>query len=55
MPQRKLVYNKFNTASAKKLFKLIHKSDPFDWLLHARSRFTEGDMKPTASTKYESH
>jgi putative hydrolase of HD superfamily len=55
MPQRKLVYDKFNTASAKKLFKLIHKSDPFDWLLHARSRFTEGDMKPTASTKYESH
>lgn len=46
MPQRKLVFKKFFTKSARVLWKRIHASDPFDWLLHARSRFTEGDMKP---------
>ena len=46
LPQRKLVYNKFHTKSARVLWKAIHKSKPFDWLLNARSRFNDGDMKP---------
>ncbi len=51
LPQRKLVYKRFYTKAAKKLWTAIHNSDPFDWLLHARSRFNEGDMKPINPTK----
>ncbi len=43
---RKLVFPKFYTSSAKKLWKEIRKSNPAEWYLTAPSRFNGGDMSP---------
>ena len=42
---RKKVYTKLYTKSAKKLWREIQKSNPHDWHMNARNRFTEGDWK----------
>lgn len=49
--KRHLVAAKFHTKSAKKLYSLIRKSNPSDWYLNAKSRFTHGDFKPTKKIK----
>lgn len=48
---RKIIYNKFYTASAKKLWRSLQAADPAGWLLHARNRFNDGDMKPAKQIK----
>lgn len=42
---RKKVYSKLFTKSAKKLWREIQKSNPHDWHLNAKNRFTEGDWR----------
>lgn len=49
--ERKLMLGKFYTKSAKKLFKAIWQSEPSDWYIHAKNRFTHGDFKPTKKSK----
>jgi len=44
--QRKIVSKRFYTKSAKKLWKEIQNGSPTSWFDNARSRYTEGDMKP---------
>lgn len=41
----KAVYNSLYTKSAKKMWKLIQKSNPHDWHLKGRNRFNSGDWK----------
>jgi putative hydrolase of HD superfamily len=48
---RKIIYELFHTASAKKLWKAIQKSSPIDWFKHARNRFVEGDLKKQITIK----
>ncbi len=45
-PNRKIVYNKLFTKSAKKIWKAIQTSKPEDWFINSPNRFNEGDMKP---------
>jgi len=42
---RKIICSRLYTASAKKLWKAIKKSDPVDWYRFARNRFVEGDLR----------
>lgn len=42
---RKVVYKKLFTKTAKQIWKAIQSSNPHDWHLNARNRFTAGDWK----------
>lgn len=44
--ERVKMLQRFHTKSAKKLFKSIWQSEPSDWYIHAKNRFTHGDFKP---------
>ena len=46
LKQREIVAKKFHTKSAKKLWADIQTASPTTWFDNARSRYTEGDMKP---------
>ena len=49
---RKAVYDKLYTKTAKEIWLAIQKSNPHDWHLHARNRFTAGDWKKKSKKKY---
>ncbi len=45
LKNRKVIYNKLYTKTAKKLWKQIQDSNPHDWHMKAPNRFTQGDWK----------
>lgn len=48
---RNIIAQLFFTRSAKRLWKAIKKSKPYDWYRHARNRFVEGDIKQALDKK----
>lgn len=46
LSNRQIIFKKLHTKSGQRLWKQIYQANPQDWFKNARSRFTEGDMRP---------